>query len=234
MVRPRKTEQHTDLSNAIKQTAWDLISQEGASALSLRAIARSLDITAPAIYNYFKRRDDLVTALILDAFRSFGDAQRVAATASPLLPPNPETLAIRLIALGNAFRGWALQHPQRYQLIFGTPIPGYEAPADITVPAAGWALVPMIETLQAAREAGLLRMYEFAPMSPDMQTMFTNWKNFVGQVDLEVLYIALVIWTRVHGFVSLEIGNQLPSFLTDLDSIYQRELVALARQFIRN
>lgn len=233
MVRPRRTEQHPDLANAIKQAAWNLIAQEGASALSLRGIARSLDITAPAIYNYFQRRDDLVTALILDAFQSFGEAQRAAADAEPLLAVNGDTLARRLMALGTAFRAWAVQYPQRYQLIFGTPIPGYQAPADITVPAAGWALVPMIETLQAAHAVGCLQRYELTSMSPEIQVMFTNWQNFTGPLDLEVLYIALIIWTRVHGFVSLEIGSQLPSFLTDPGAIYQREMAEMANQFIR-
>ena len=75
MVRPIKKKQIPNLQEAIKETAWKQIAEFGAPALSLRAIARELKITAPAIYNYFPDRDALVTALIIDAFTSFGDWQ---------------------------------------------------------------------------------------------------------------------------------------------------------------
>ena len=79
MVRPTKKEQIPNLPEAIKETAWQQIAEKGAAALSLRAIARqTLGITAPAIYNYFPRRDDLVTALIVDAFTSLGESQKEA------------------------------------------------------------------------------------------------------------------------------------------------------------
>jgi len=75
MVRPIKKKQIPHLQEAIKETAWKQIAESGAPALSLRAIARELKITAPAIYNYFPDRDALVSALIIDAFTSFGDWQ---------------------------------------------------------------------------------------------------------------------------------------------------------------
>ena len=76
MVRPIKKKQIPNLQEAIKDTAWKQIAEFGASTLSLRAIARELKITAPAIYNYYSNRDDLVTALIVDAFTSLGDSQK--------------------------------------------------------------------------------------------------------------------------------------------------------------
>jgi len=75
MVRPIRNKQIPNIQEAIKEAAWKQIAEEGAPALSLRAIARALQITAPAIYNYFPDRDALVTALIVDAFTSFGDWQ---------------------------------------------------------------------------------------------------------------------------------------------------------------
>src|SRR5215210_300073 len=75
MVRPIKTNQIPNLQDAIKETAWKQIATYGAPALSLRAIARELKISAPAIYNYFPDREALVTALIVDAYTSFGDWQ---------------------------------------------------------------------------------------------------------------------------------------------------------------
>src|SRR3989304_6687408 len=83
MVRPIKKKQIPNLQEAIKETAWRQIAEFGAPALSLRAIARELKITAPAIYNYFPDRDALVTALIIDAFTSFGNWQLEARDSVP-------------------------------------------------------------------------------------------------------------------------------------------------------
>src|ERR1051326_3182084 len=139
MVRPIKKKQIPNLQEAIKETAWKQIAEFGASALSLRAIARELKITAPAIYNYFPSRDDLVTALIVDAFTSLAESQKQAVASI-----SGNKLEARLSALGIAYRDWAIAYPQRYQLIFGTPIPGYEAPEQITLPAAAPSLVPLM------------------------------------------------------------------------------------------
>ena len=99
MVRPVKRKQIPNLQEAIKETAWKQIAESGAPALSLRAIARELKITAPAIYNYFLDRDALVTALIIDAYQSFGDSQieaRDAVIAKDMLG--------RMMAIGLAYR----------------------------------------------------------------------------------------------------------------------------------
>src|SRR5512145_2228137 len=116
MVRPIKKNQIPNLQEAIKEVAWKQIAEHGAPALSLRAIARELKITAPAIYNYFPDRDALVTALIIDTFTSFGDWQ-LEARASV----SEDDLAGRIEAIGLDYRDWAHTFPQRYQLIFGTP-----------------------------------------------------------------------------------------------------------------
>lgn len=225
--RPKQADQHPDFQAAIKETAWKQIAEHGAPALGLRGIARELGITAPAIYNYFPRRDDLVTALIVDAFTSLGESQKDAIQHLP-----DSDLPARLSTLGLAYRAWAITYPQRYQLIFGTPIPGYEAPADITVPAAAWSLVPLIETLQAISTAGRLRVRRSTGMTPELEPMLEKWSQFTGGKDVEVLYLALVIWSRVHGLVMLEIGNQIPSFITDPGQIYHREVLSLADEFI--
>jgi len=225
--RPKLTNQHPNLPSAIKETAWKQIAENGAATLSLRAIARELSITAPAIYNYFPRRDDLVTALIVDAFNSLGESQKEAIRDLP-----EGELAAHLSVLGLAYRDWAVTYPQRYQLIFGTPIPGYEAPAEITVPAAAGSLAPLIEALQTLYTAGRLRVDCFAVMTSELKSMLEAWSEFTGGTDVEVLYLALVFWSRVHGLVSMEIGNQMPSFISDPGEIFRREIRTIEDQFI--
>jgi AcrR family transcriptional regulator len=227
--RPKLSEQHPDLQSAIKETAWNQIAEKGAAALSLRAIARDLNITAPAIYNYFPRRDDLVTALIVDAFNSLGESQQDSIRVLP-----EDELAARLSTLGLAYREWAITYPQRYQLIFGTPIPGYEAPADVTTPAAAWSLRPLIDTIQAIYVAGRLRVERTAPMTSELHSMLETWSQFADGIEPEVLYTALVIWSRVHGLVSMEIGNQMPSFITDPGEVYRREIATQLIQYLKS
>ena len=175
----------------------------------------------------FPSRDDLVTALIVDAFTSLGESQKDA-----IQDLSEDDLAARLTTLGLAYRDWAVTYPQRYQLIFGTPIPGYEAPAEITVPAAAGSLVPLIETLQAIHLAGKLRVERSAAMTPELKVMLENWSQFTGGTNTDVLYTALVIWSRVHGLAILEIGHQMPSFITDPGEIYRLEMLTMENEFL--
>jgi AcrR family transcriptional regulator len=216
------------LQEAIKQTAWRQIAQFGAPALSLRAIARELGITAPAIYNYYPRRDDLVTALVTDAYTSFGDSQIAARDAVPA-----DDLKGRLEAIGLAYRQWALDYPQRYQLIFGTPIPGYSAPVEQVMPAGARSLSALVSVLEALRAAGRLRADEFPRPAPMFAGYFELWKKHGGEADLLSVSVAMLIWSRVHGLVSLEIADSLPPFGANGDALYRYELAAIGRQFIK-
>jgi AcrR family transcriptional regulator len=226
MVRPRKTEQ-IDLPQAIKMSAWKLIATEGAAALSLRAIARELGITAPAIYNYFSDRDALVTELIVDAFTSFGDAQHAAVEAVA-----PGAHGERLLALGLAYREWAVQFPERFQLIFGTPIAGYTAPAHLTSPAAARGLEVLVGVLAAAHAQGRLRTTHLPPMSAELQAMFALWQQDRGGSDSEVFYLALTVWAAVQGLVALEVGHQFPPYITAAGPLYRRAVAVLVAQTI--
>ncbi|MFC4087047.1 TetR/AcrR family transcriptional regulator [Amycolatopsis samaneae] len=106
----------------IKEQAWEQIATAGASALSLNAIAKRLGMSGPALYRYYAGRDDLITELIGDAYRSLADTMAEAAASGEA----------DLAELGRTTRRWALADPQRYFLIYGTPVPGYHSPADIT------------------------------------------------------------------------------------------------------
>jgi AcrR family transcriptional regulator len=225
--RPRTDERQPNLQEAIKDTAWKQIAESGAASISLRAIARELGITAPAIYNYYPSRDDLVTALIVDAFASLAEAQELSLTG---LAENRR--AVRLSALGLAYREWAVTYPQRYHLIFGTPIPNYTAPEEVTLPAAAKALVPLTQAIQDLASAGELRTERLAEMSPKLKSMLGAWSEFAGGFDQVVLYLALVIWSRVHGLVMLEITHQIPSFFDNPEEVYSQEIKNLLIQYL--
>jgi AcrR family transcriptional regulator len=217
MPRPRRNEQQVDLQDGIKETAWKQIGQSGAPTLSLRAIARELGITAPAIYNYFQRRDT-----------SFGDWQITAREAAA-----EGDLPARMTAIGQAYRNWALAYPQRYQLIFGTPIPGYAAPMDVVFPSAARSLGVLVSVVEAVRAAGRLNADDFPQVMPGYEATFAIWKSYGGEADVLSLAVAVLIWSRVHGLVSLEIANNTPPFGVNGDALYLYELGLINKQFIR-
>ena len=224
--RPKLTDQHPDLQSAIKEIAWKQIAEKGASALSLRAIARELGITAPAIYNYFPDRDALVTALIIDAYTSFGDWQLEARDSEP-----ENDLVGQMKAIGVAYRSWAHTHPQRYQLIFGTPIPGYEAPTEQVFPSSARSITALFSVVEGLRAGGKLKVDSYPLVKDEYQIHFEMWRTQIGEVHPLSLFVAMTIWARVHGIVSLELQGNLPPFGASGDDLYLYELNAIAQQF---
>jgi AcrR family transcriptional regulator len=229
MARPTKKQQLENLAETIKEAAWRQITDSGASSLSLRGIARELGITAPAIYNYFPDRDALVTALISDAYASFGDRQIDAMNS--ITGPGREI--DRLRATGLAYRAWALDHPHRYMLIFGNPVPGYVAPMQ--------ELMPVMMRSISALTGAIGELYALGMIDPQGIPLpqVANTQGFCDTVAkgndtmLTVLSVALLIWSRVHGLVSLEISGKLPPFASDGAALYEFELDAIVREFVR-
>jgi len=119
-----------ELTAEIKQQARTQLETQGAAALSLRAIAREMEMASSAIYRYFASRDDLLTALIIDAYDSIGQAAEDSHAHC-----DPYDYRGRLIAIGRAVREWAVRHQHEYALIYGSPVPGYAAPQDTIDPA---------------------------------------------------------------------------------------------------
>lgn len=109
----------------VQAHAWEQIAAAGASALSLKAIAKLMGMTAPALYRYFAGRDELLTGLILSAYEELAE---IIEGADAPDEQSPE----RLRRLAEALRRWALVNPHRYLLLYGTPVPGYSAPPEAT------------------------------------------------------------------------------------------------------
>jgi AcrR family transcriptional regulator len=115
----------------IMSIAHKQMEEKGTAGLSLRAIARELGVTAPAIYNYFPRLEDLITALITNAFTDLAEAMEYCREQND---EKPRIFQIK--AMIYAYRQWAVDHPVDFQLIYGNPIPGYQAPFEVTGPLA--------------------------------------------------------------------------------------------------
>ena len=88
-----------------------MIDDDGVDGLSLRAIARELGVVSSAVYRYVKSRDELLTILIRDAFTQIADAVDEALEGERSV----KTLALRMLE-------WSRAYPNRWALIYGTPI----------------------------------------------------------------------------------------------------------------
>lgn len=227
MKPSRRDRMHEATREEIKTIAWGQIAEHGAAALSLRAIAREMGMTAPGLYRYYKDRDALVTALIVDAYASLGDSQ-IASIAD--LPPGDH--ARRLKATGLAYRQWALTYPQRYLLIFGTPLPGYHAPREVTQPVAARSLNTLISVLDAAWKDGVLKREKSPQLSGRLRGQIREWASQQPVEDEYVLYLTLVIWSRVHGLVMIEISNQYPPPLEETAEIFNREIEMIVKEYL--
>ncbi len=211
----------------ILECARQQIAHGGVASLSLREIARKMRVTAPAIYRYFKSRDEIIAALAATAYASFADTLQAACDAAPA-----DDHKQRLLAIGLAYRKWALAHPQDYMLIFGTPIPDFVDSKEIVVPEARRAIGILMNAIDSAWHAGAFGPPQTYTNPPAILVNQLNaWKKTSGiNFKTPVLHLALSVWSRVHGLVSLELVGQIPGFVGSADTLYQTELLELGRQ----
>jgi AcrR family transcriptional regulator len=155
----------------VKRVALSQLAASGPDGLSINAIAKELGVSGPALYRYFAGREELLTELIADAYDDLADAL----TGSRDLDES-----------ARRYRAWALKQPHRYRLLFGPPLPGYDAHAERLVTAARRSMEVLLQ--------------------------------FVGADE------AVVLWSRLHGFVSLEIGGNFASMGLDADALFTRAL----------
>ena len=131
------------------------------------------------------------------------------------------------------YRQWARTYPQRYQLIFGTPLPGYQAPLMEVLPSGARSLSALVSVIDDLRIANKLQSQDYPNIQPGYESQFEVWKGFAGNYDILSLSVSMIIWSRVHGLVSLEISNNLPPFGVDGSALYHYELESIVRQFVK-
>jgi AcrR family transcriptional regulator len=187
-----------------KRVALAQLAAGGAPALSINAIAKELGLSGPALYRYFASRDELLTDLITDAYDDFAAA--IAAAAGRHRDPGR-----RLRGVVEAYHAWAVGHPHRYRLLFGAPLPGYDAHADRLVAAAQRAMNVLLGVL-AAGPAG-----DTGPVPRELGRQLARWADERGIAGVEVAVArrAVVLWARLHGLVSLDIEGNFASMGLD-------------------
>jgi AcrR family transcriptional regulator len=211
------------MTQEIKAAAHGQMAAEGASGLSLRAVARDLGMASSAIYRYFPSRDALLTALIIDAYASLGEAAEAAEARV-----HKAGVTKRWRAISHAVRDWARAHPYEYALIYGSPVPGYEAPQDTIAPGTR---IPMLLTglfadVIAARER---RGDEHHVVPRRVHRAIAPLRELVPDIVPDDLIISgMMAWTYLFGAVSFEVFGQRHNAFSDDAAFFDYEITRIS------
>jgi AcrR family transcriptional regulator len=203
--------------------ARNQLAAEGAGALSLRAVARELGMASSAMYRYFPSRDELLTALIIEAYDSLGQVAESAAASRG-------TVFTRWRTVCRAVRGWALDHPHEYALLYGSPVPGYHAP-EATVVAASRVTLALAGVVLDAHLGGELD----EPDHPSLSRAMAAEARRVGQFALPgappaTVAQLLVVWAQLFGQISFELFGRFEDLLEDPEVLFEHAVAVMAIQ----
>ena len=235
----------------IKAVARRHLETDGAN-LSLRAVARDMGMVSSALYRYFASRDDLLTALILDAYNALGEAAEAADAAVTAR----SQLRARWLATARGIRGWALRTPAEYALLFGTPVPGYAAPAD-TITAAARTPVVLIRILAdgfasgaltgesalrigapagdpgALAAAGSARRPQAAGIAARLAgavraDLSRARGDIAPELPDELMLAGITAWIQLFGTVSFELSGQFNNVIEARDEFFGLQMEVMA------
>jgi AcrR family transcriptional regulator len=219
--RPTRREQQRAQTLAeIRKLAMTQIAAGGVENLSLNAIAKEMAMSGAAIYRYFDSREQLLAALAVDAYVDLADTLEAVARRR-----HASALA-RWQAVAAAYRGWALEQPHRYRLVFSTQVGAGQLAPDQIIPAAGRSMVVLLDSIADA--APSTRKVP-ARQPRTLSRQLRDWQKRTGMPDLPdaTLLAGLNAWTRLHGIVSLELDGHLPSTGVDPQLLYDAEVSSL-------
>ena len=218
----RRDRQRAATVAEIKAAARKLLVEGGASAVGLRAVARELGLSAPALYRYFGSHEDLISALIADLYDELTD------TLIALRDGDPEAdLGARLFLIADGLRGWALAHPAEFGLLFGAPVPNPLADDhDLT---AGHLSAMRFGAVFKDLVAQVYRLQPFPHppeelLGPVLVAQLRQKSEFFDGMPPGAVYLSLTYWTRLYGLICMEVFGQLHWALEDAGAYFQAQL----------
>ncbi|WDZ86848.1 TetR/AcrR family transcriptional regulator [Micromonospora cathayae] len=210
-----------EMIDEIKTVARRHLATDGAN-LSLRAVAREMGMASSAVYRYFPSRDELLTALIIEAYDALGTAVETAGAG-----PDRADLRARWSACCRAARRWALAHPAEYALLYGSPVPGYAAPTDTIEPAQRppVTLIGIVNDGVAAGRVAVPPDDVPEPLRGDLAVIADALA-----VDLPAALIARTMagWTHLFGLISFELFGRINNALPHRDLYFDHQIDLMA------
>jgi AcrR family transcriptional regulator len=225
VARTARERVRAELLREITEIARRRLATDGAAGLSLRAIAREMGMVSSAIHRYFPTRDDLFTALIIDGYHALGEAVERADADVPRTDH-----AGRWLAIATAVREWALAHPHEYALLYGSPVPGYRAPAATIAPAIRSVAV-FGRIISEAYAAGALDTSDSCVPPPvDFGADAARVREAImpGVPD-DVVAGALTAWPGLFGAISFELFGQFENTIVERDARFRHSMACLGR-----
>jgi len=227
--KTRREERREATLQEIKDRAWQQMSENGPGGLSLREISRQMRMSSAALFRYFPNRDQLLSALTAEAFDQLG-----LATEAAIRNQAEETRASprrQLTAAARAYREWALANPERYALIFGAPIPGFQPDWDRLAPFAGRGLLAIMQVFEAALQTGALPVADAVPPTPLAENLRPLIEQRQYPISPAALYLGVIAWSRIHGLVSLELLGQMQTLVGEPGALFEHELALMLDQW---
>jgi AcrR family transcriptional regulator len=214
--RTARASARAELTRAIIASAARQLAEVGPAALSVRAVARDLEMASSAVYRYFPSRDELLTALLIEAYDDFGAAVEAADAAVA----DRADLVGRWRATCRALRDWARSQPHRYALLYGSPVPGYVAPRD-TVTSATRVSLTILAIVRDAQIRGLPLGASAVAVPPVETASIAPVLAFTEPgIDPERAIRGLIAWATLFGNISLELFGHMYRGILDYDSHY--------------
>ena len=218
--RTARDRARAELTAEIKKEARRQLATEGGGGLSLRAVARELGMVSSALYRYFASRDELLTALIIDAYGALADTAEAADEQVTSRDPRQ-----RWLRIGQAIREWAVANRHEYTLIYGSPVPGYQAPQDTVVPAARTYLL-LAGVVRDAWLAGTLKpAFAGTPLSPALTAQYESFGPQVApDLPPEALHRGFMALTQLFGMLNFELFGQYVGSVDPADEFFANVL----------
>jgi hypothetical protein len=228
-VLSRRDRVRAETTVEIKQTARRILVEQGPEAVTLRAIARDMGVTAPALYRYFDSHEELVRRVVGDIFGELADKIHAAIEAAGAASDGD--LAEKMAAACQGFRQWALAHKAEFALLFGTPLPGINVEDDDLTEECARKFAGTFYAL-------FLELWRKNPfpvpppeeIDPGLREQLARYRDGIGaDVPLGALLTFLRCWVRLYGIVSMEVFGHLGFALDDPAPIFEITLAELAR-----
>jgi AcrR family transcriptional regulator len=221
-------------SEEIIQTARRLLVQSGPEAVTLRAIAREMGMTAPGLYRYFDSHEGLLRHVCADIFTELGEGirQAIEAAAVPAGAADQVTakLTVKMVAACREFRRWSLSHQAEFGLLFGVPLPGlddgrYDIADECALAFAGTFFTLFLELWTRVP----FPVPDAADIDPGLRDQLGRYRDLLGSdIPVGAVLTFLRCWTVLYGAVAMEVFGHMRFALSDPAPMFEITLGDLA------
>jgi AcrR family transcriptional regulator len=218
----------------IIRTARRLLIASGHDAVTLRAIAREMGMTAPGLYRYFDSHEELLRHVCADIFTELGEGirQAIEAAAVPAGAADQVTakLTVKMVAACREFRRWSLSHQAEFGLLFGVPLPGlddgrYDIADECALAFAGTFFTLFLELWTRVP----FPVPDAADIDPGLREQLGRYRDLLGSdIPVGAVLTFLRCWTVLYGAVAMEVFGHMRFALSDPAPMFEITLGDLA------